>query len=435
VNDEEDGELLGSLLDRWEEADKQHVRLSAAELCGSRTDLIPELERLIEDLVSLKPLESTDSRGGRPAVGSVEASPLFEHEQYRLKGKLGHGAEGDVWLGWDERLKRDVAVKLPRQESESLLEEARLIAQLRHPHVLKVFDCGRDKHGHAFIVTELMQGQSLWDRLRAGNGRIRPATAVRWAVQIAHALAALHQYRYVHRDIKPANILFDGHENAILADFGIALNISDEAATTSRGSPGYKSPEQRRSASIDARSDIFSLAVVFHEMLSGSLPFRSDQLDQVCENREATIPKIKLSAKVPARLRPLLRSSLATDPADRPPSASDFAAAIERDWRRSRFGTWVGRAALAAVFGLVLLGWRARQQHLANSEQLEAQTRRAEAVVREATDIFKGSQRKLGDVQELGRRIVDESMNDPFHRARRAESEARRGATAASTDE
>jgi len=426
-----DDDLLENMLDRWEEADLRRQPLSAAELCGSRTDLIPRLKQEIEKLISLKKLEPTDLRGGRPAVGDDDPQPQLQHQRYQLlPEKLGRGSEGDVWKGHDKLLNRDVAIKLPRLHAEQLLEEARLVARLNHPHILKVFDCGHDDRGTAFVVIELMQGRSLHDRLQAGGGQVRPAVAVRWARQLADALAALHQYGRVHRDVKPGNILIDSHDNAILADFGIAVEVTAAPTGSSTGTPGYKSPEQRRAAALDARSDVFSLAVVLHEMLTGSPPFAN--LDEIAtRDRHAPPPTVKLSSRVPARLRPLLQRSLATDPVARPRSATEFAAALDRAWRRSRLGIWLGRAAVAAAVGLAVLGWRLRQVHVAGEAAIRAQTEKARATMLEATGVFEESRRKIDDVRALSRRIVDEAMNDPFHRARRAENEARRRAEAA----
>lgn len=428
-----DDELLDSLLDHWEEADRRQQPLSATELCGSRTDLIDILARKIQALIDLKPMERTDQRGGRPPVGGQDAGCTLRDGRYELIERLGRGAEGDVWRARDKVLDRDVAVKLPLVQADDVLAEARLIARLGHPHIIKVFDCGDDNRGTAFVVTELMQGRSLHERLRAGSGRIRPAVAVRWTGQLAAAVAALHQFGRIHRDIKPGNILIDSHDNPVLADFGIALEITDPSTGSSRGSPGYKSPEQRRAAPLDARSDIFSLAVVLHEMLTGRLPFADLGQLAAANDRRGQPPAVKLAADVPPQLRSILASSLATDPADRPQSATEFAAALERAWRRSRLGFWLGRAAVAAAVGLGLLGWRLRQQHLRSTAAIAAQTQEARQTILDVTDVFDEQRRKIDDIRALSRRITEEAMNDPFHKARRAERDARRRAEESST--
>src|SRR5512141_1204096 len=212
---------------------------------------------------------------------------------YELLSPLGAGGMGEVYRARDTRLDRAVAVKvLPDEVSKDrerlarFEREARAASALSDPHILSVFDVGRESDV-PFLVTELVEGSDL--RALLGAGRLAVERAVELAAQIAEGLAAAHEKGIVHRDLKPENILVTRTGIAKIADFGLAkqtapgdgnqsqittspLSLTEAGAVL--GTVAYMSPEQIREQAVDGRSDIFSLGSVLHEMLAGTRPFQ-----------------------------------------------------------------------------------------------------------------------------------------------------------------
>lgn len=348
-----DDELLYDLLDRWEEAHDHGTPLDPAELCREQPHLVPELARRIRNLLRVKPLEPGARAAGPPAD--------LLNGRYRIKRQIGGGTEGDVWLAHDTLIRRDVAVKLPKGDSDDLLDEARLIASLQHPNILKVLDVGHDALGTVFVVTELMPGRTLAEQLRdAHGGRVPVSRAIAWTRQIASALDAVHVAGRAHRDVKPVNILLDDRGNAVLADFGIAIDVASQEPGGSTGTLAYKSPELLAGHPLDARSDVYSLALVAHEMLAGCLPFTNLDDTSTIEREIASGLDMRVSKRMPGRLRPVVTQGLSLHPNRRHESAPDFARDLEQAWRRSTLGRWLAVAALVVIASLAILGWRAR---------------------------------------------------------------------------
>ena len=348
-----DDELLYDLLDRWEEAHDHGTPLDPAELCREQPHLVPELARRIRNLLRVKPLEPGARAAGPPAD--------LLNGRYRIERQIGGGTEGDVWLAHDTLIRRDVAVKLPKGDSDDLLDEARLIASLQHPNILKVLDVGHDALGTVFVVTELMPGRTLAEQLRdAHGGRVPVSRAIAWTRQIASALDAVHVAGRAHRDVKPVNILLDDRGNAVLADFGIAIDVASQEPGGSTGTLAYKSPELLAGHPLDARSDVYSLALVAHEMLAGCLPFTNLDDTSTIEREIASGLDMRVSKRMPGRLRPVVTQGLSLHPNRRHESAPDFARDLEQAWRRSTLGRWLAVAALIVIASLAILGWRAR---------------------------------------------------------------------------
>jgi hypothetical protein len=416
-----DEDRLQEMLDRWEAATEEGRTVSAHELCPDRPDLLAELEQRIARLNLMSPFERTSPGETGHAPGDL---PLFTHDRYHLLERLGGGSEGTVFRAHDPRLNRDVAIKIPTFDPDRLLREARLLARLEHPNILKVFDSGHDARGTPYIVVELMAQPSLEGCAAATpGGRVPAKRVIAWTTQIAAALHELHLAGLAHRDVKPDNILVDRTGNAVLADLGIAIEVSSQSAGLSAGSPAYKSPEQVRGEPLDLRSDVHALAVVVHRLLCGRLPL-TDPSDADLTRREilAGLDR-RVSPGVPPRLRPPLTKALSLSPADRHDCAPDFARDLERAWRASRAGRWAAIAVLATIALVALAGWRLRRQHLATMESIERQTDEARRSLGEGLRIFDDSRRRLDEVRAMSKRIVDEARRDSQHRSGSVEKE------------
>lgn len=205
--------------------------------------------------------------------------------RYAIRSLLGSGASANVYLAEDLTLQRQVAVKLllPGLASdEAFLKrfraEAQSVAALNHPNVLRVFDWGEDAGG-PFLVLEYLPGGTLKE-LEDRGIRLTPAQAARLGAQAAAGLAYAHERGLVHRDVKPANFLFDDEGRVRITDFGVARALAEAAWTEPVGSMigtvRYASPEQASGASIDGRADVYALALVLFEAVTGSLPFEGD---------------------------------------------------------------------------------------------------------------------------------------------------------------
>ncbi|HEX3229548.1 MAG TPA: serine/threonine-protein kinase, partial [Pyrinomonadaceae bacterium] len=217
------------------------------------------------------------------ATPSQMGVPAF-FGRYEVRRSLGAGGYGDVYLGHDDQLDRPVAIKVLRPkssgqptENDRSLREARNLARLRHPGIVTVHDVGLQED-KIYIVSDFLDGTDLAHWLR--NNRPTWPEAVRITILVADALAHAHARLIVHRDIKPANIILTTENTPVLVDFGIALG-DDEATSGVKGkisgTPKYMSPEQAAGAAhrIDGRTDVYSLGVVLYELLTGRVPFRA----------------------------------------------------------------------------------------------------------------------------------------------------------------
>ncbi len=267
---------------------------------------------------------------------------------YQVIAELGRGGMGVVLKAHEQSLNRYVAIKVLSQQladdpqvKERFIREARAVAALNHPNVVQVYFAG-EHEGQPFFSMEFVQGQSLSEYLKQ-QAPLSPREAAEILLQAAKGLAAAHAKGIVHRDIKPANLMMTEDGTIKLTDFGIAMAEDQGQKLTSTGefvgTPGYLSPEVCIGAEVDARTDIFSLGIVYFEMLAGAPPFTNPSpLGLMREVVEAQIPDItSLNQEVDATTRELLTTMLQKKPEDRFASCEPIIEALENGLKQGLF--------------------------------------------------------------------------------------------------
>ena len=302
--------------------------------------------------------------------------------RYRLIELLGRGGMGEVWRAHDTATNnRTVAIKLlPAQLAADptfvarFRREADAAAQLNNPHIIPIHTYG-EIDGRLYVDMRLVEGRDLHAVL--ADGPLEPARAVRVIEQVAKALHAAHKIGLVHRDVKPSNILLDEDDFAYLIDFGIARAASDAPLTSAGGVIGswhYMSPERMHAGQVDARADIYALACVLYECLTGSTPFPGNNTEQqVTAHLTAPPPRPSLTdPNVPATFDPVIAKGMAKDPDQR------YATTVE-----------LARAAHAAITTPLLLpGEPTRLRHAPRPDD---QPPPAPAAVRQQADLNLGA--------------------------------------------
>ncbi|MFZ0279272.1 MAG: serine/threonine-protein kinase, partial [Candidatus Sulfotelmatobacter sp.] len=287
---------------------------------------------------------------------------------YEIVSPLGAGGMGEVYRARDTRLKREVAIKvlppafsLDGDRLRRFEQEALATAALNHPNILAVFDIGTYE-GSPYVVSELLEGETLRERLRGGAIVVRKT--LDYALQIAHGLAAAHEKGIIHRDLKPENLFLTKDGRVKILDFGLAkLTQPDSGTHTSMptqtqateagvvmGTAGYMSPEQVRGTAVDPRSDIFSFGAILYEMLSGKRAFHGETAADTMSAilREEPPELNETNRSVSPALERMVQHCLEKNPEQRFHSASDIAFDLEHLTGVS--GT-TARAAVAAVQG------------------------------------------------------------------------------------
>ena len=252
---------------------------------------------------------------------------------YRILALLGRGGMAEVYRAVDERLDREVALKvLPPEFAwdpervERFEREVKAAARLSHPNIVTVHEFGQGEGQH-FYTMSLMPGGDLKDRIRAHPAGMSPDEARRVVAAVAQALDYAHRRGFVHRDVKPENILFDEEGRPQLTDFGIARAMESGTRMTatgmSIGSPHYMSPEQAQGLRVDGRSDLYSLGVVLYEMLTGRLPFEAgNTLAVAYAHVNHPVPELPPAL---GEWQPVLDRLLAKSPEERYGSAGELA--------------------------------------------------------------------------------------------------------------
>ncbi len=263
--------------------------------------------------------------------------------RYRMVRILGEGTFGRVYLGIDDELQRQVAVKIPRperftrpQDMETYLAEARTVAKLEHPHIVPVYDVGRNDDGLIYVVSKYIHGPTLAERIRAN--RPDHGTTALWIAKLAEALDTAHRKRLIHRDIKPANILIEeDSQTPFLTDFGLAIAEDDYLLGAQwAGTPAYMSPEQASGEGhrLDARSDAFSLGTVLYETLSGKTPFSGSTANEILQQviERAPQPPRQIDGQIPHELERICLKALSKRVSDRYQNVGQMAAEL-RSWQ------------------------------------------------------------------------------------------------------
>lgn len=270
---------------------------------------------------------------------------------YEILGMVGAGGMGEVYRAKDARLGRVVAIKvLPasfgadHERLQRFAQEARSAAALNHPNILSIFDIGDGPSGSPYVVSELLEGETLRDRLR--NGPLPSRKAIDYALQTARGLAAAHEKGIVHRDLKPENLFVTEDNRVKILDFGLAKLTAPESnghgadaptvqAVTEpgliMGTVGYMAPEQVRGKSADQRSDIFAFGAILYEMVSGKRAFHGETAaDTMSAILKEDVPELAETARnVPPGLDRIVRHCLEKSPTQRFQSTGDLAFDLE----------------------------------------------------------------------------------------------------------
>jgi eukaryotic-like serine/threonine-protein kinase len=266
--------------------------------------------------------------------------------KYRLVRKLGEGGMGAVYAGEHTRITRTVAVKMLTSKmsgnevvAQRFIQEAQAASSIGHPNIIEIFDFGEEPDGTHYMVMELLEGESLADRIRR-RGRLPPGQAVAFAIQLLEGLQAAHEKGIVHRDLKPDNLFLvpteSGGERLKILDFGISKVTAEIDGNLTRtgavmGTPFYMSPEQARGAKeIDHRTDIWAAGVILYQMLSGTQPYHGQSYNEIISKilMEAVPPLGEVVTDLPPPLVELVEHTLVKDAALRCPDCLAFMEAL-----------------------------------------------------------------------------------------------------------
>jgi len=370
MNDER-WQLLKGIFDQARELPDAEQQAFIETTCGYDPVLLAEAQRLLDAYDSEFLEEPSIADAGR-----ILSTNIFESGKqigrYRLRELIGEGGMGQVFLADDTELDRPVAFKFlhsdvatDEERVRRFIQEAKAASALNHPNILTIYEIGTFE-GARFIVSDFIDGETLRDRMRHG---LKVSETIDITCQMAAALQAAHSAGIVHRDIKPENVMIRRDGLVKVLDFGLAkLTEADDRAIEVRnaeigmrtedsssipqsairnphltapglvmGTVAYMSPEQARGQSVDARSDLWSLGVVFHEMLTGHSPFEGESVTELITSILKTDRTVVDDAHIPTELRPICRKALTGDKTARYQSADDLLRDLQGEKKRMEY--------------------------------------------------------------------------------------------------
>lgn len=340
---------IAELMANSDEISALHQEKEDTEQTGRTQDEEDFMALVQEEGVSVSTFEEEDSS---MAIVGGDTTRTVDMSQFKLKKigrfilekEIGRGAAGRVYKAWDPKLDRTVVIKtvsysLTASEDEitrlkaRVYREAKTAAKLNHPNIVVVYDV-EDESTFSYIVMEYVEGPDL-RQLLSHERRLDPHQAVKYVKQVCMALDFAHTEGIIHRDIKPSNILIVGKEKVKVTDFGIAKVVNHLTLTqTGRvvGTPSYMAPEQIEGEDVDARADIFSLGVVFYELLTGKRPFSGDSLASLAYKivHVDPVPPSLINLELSETYDEVINKAIAKDPNQRYQSAAEFLEELQK---------------------------------------------------------------------------------------------------------
>jgi Tfp pilus assembly protein PilF len=328
---------------------------------AAEADANADERAVLEELRVLEAVAGSRRRAGTNAASGRSALPAGYWGRLRLIGRIGGGSFGDVYQAWDAQLHREVAVKFipvaagPADDGSAIVDEGRLLARVRHPGVVTVYDV-QVRGPWAALCMEFVDGETLEQRVRR-DGPLSADAVIDIGVQLSEAVAAVHDAGVLHRDVKAANVVVQGDRRVMLTDFGAGRTVEGGGADLT-GTPLYLAPEVLSGGAATAQSDIYSLGVLLHFALTGTLPVTGDTLAGVrnahAERARAANIATAWPPAVPAGLGAVVDRALDPRPERRHQSAVALAAALRASASSGRSRPWLWTA--AAALALVTLG-------------------------------------------------------------------------------